>query len=367
MTPNSRTTFPKPLAILTAALASAAGAQAADCRDMADNAERLACYDRAAGRPAGGPAAAVTATASTAAATPPAAGNVVDSASGDRRDAAWLRESRLGATLGQRWELDAEDSLGSFLPRPYKPMYLLPLTVANAVNAAPSSPSAGHTATPVAADGVQRAELKFQISLKAKVWEGLFTPDLNLWIAYTQSSRWQVYNAAMSRPFRETNYEPELIAALRTDYSLLGWHGRLAALSLTHQSNGRALPLSRSWNRVIGEVALEREQWSLVLRPWWRIKESIETDDNPGIENYIGRGELLLTHRFGAQTMTLQARHSLRGGESSHGSLQLDWAFPIGGNLKGYVQGFTGYGESMIDYNFRQNKLGVGISLVEWL
>ena len=358
MTSTTRTPFPSSLLILAALAASAAHAQTADCRDIADNSERLACYDHAAGR-----APAAAAPAATAAPATPAV--IAHGGAHDSSEAGKLREARLGTTLGQRWELDAEDSLGTFLPRPYKPMYVLPLTVSSGVNNAPSSPSPGHTQAAI--DEAQRAELKFQISLKAKVWEGLFTPDLNLWVAYTQSSRWQLYNAALSRPFRETNYEPELIAALRTDYTLLGWHGRLAALSLTHQSNGRGLPLSRSWNRVIGEVALEREQWSLLLRPWWRVSESTETDDNPGIENYIGRGEMLLTHRWGAQVLTLQARHSLRGGDNARGSLQLDWAFPIGGTLKGYVQGFTGYGESMIDYNFRQSKIGFGVSLVEWL
>ena len=347
-----------PWAACAAMAAAAAGVQAADCRDLTDNTERLACYDLAAGRPP-----ASTAPAASALPAPPAA--AANPAAQDGSEAGRLRAARLGATLGQRWELDAEDSLGTFLPRPHKPVYVLPLTVTSAVNSAPASPTQGHSVTTAAE--TQRAELKFQISLKAKVWEGLFTPDLNLWVAYTQSSQWQLYNAAMSRPFRETNYEPELIAALRTDYTLLGWRGRLAAVSLTHQSNGRSLPLSRSWNRVIGELGFEREQWSLVLRPWWRVSESTETDDNPGIENYIGRGEMLLTHRWGAQVLTLQARHSLRGGDNARGSLQLDWAFPIGGTLKGYVQGFTGYGESMIDYNFRQNKLGLGVSLVEWL
>ena len=52
--------------------------------------------------------------------------------------------------------------------------------------------------------------------------------------------------------------------------------------------------------------------------------------------------------------------------ERAPGSLQIDWAFPIIGNLHGYLQLFSGYGESMIDDNFRQNKIGLGILVIEW-
>ena len=39
---------------------------------------------------------------------------------------------------------------------------------------------------------------------------------------------------------------------------------RFTSLSFNHQPNGRALPLSRSWNRIIGEVGLARGNIGLI-------------------------------------------------------------------------------------------------------
>ncbi|MEP7247536.1 MAG: phospholipase A, partial [Gammaproteobacteria bacterium] len=231
-------------------------------------------------------------------------------------------------------------------------------------NDLPSSPSEGHSvSSPL---DLTNTETKFQLSLKSKLWENVIGDYSDLWFGYTQSSRWQLFNSSDSRPFRETDYEPEFMLTFRTNYSLFGWDGKLAGVSLTHQSNGRAVPLSRSWNRVIGEVGFDRPGWSVMLRPWWRIHEDASTDDNPDIEDYMGRGELMVTHNWGGNEISAQFRHSLKGGDRAHGSLELNWAFPIHGELKGYLQYFTGYGESLIDYNHTANYVGFGVSLIEW-
>ncbi|MFZ6749191.1 phospholipase A [Undibacterium sp. Ren11W] len=328
------------------------------CKHILKDSERLACYDQASGR---------LAPVSISAPDQADERAVSEASKEAAKEAQYekIRQERVGSNMVDRWELDSSKSTGSFLPRAYKPMYVLPLTYTSDINNNPSSPAVNHTATNTGPP-LSPWEAEFQISLKAKLWEHPMGLDANLWAGYTQSSRWQVYTPALSRPFRETNYEPEVMAVFHTPYEILGWHGRIAGVSLTHQSNGRAQPLSRSWNRVIGEIGMEKGDWSLSLRPWWRIKEAGSADDNPGIENYIGRGELLLTRVMAHHVVTLRGRHSLKAGAESRGSAQLDWAFPIGSGVHGYLQLFSGYGESLIDYNIKQNKLGLGISLVEW-
>lgn len=269
-----------------------------------------------------------------------------------------------GSVLADHWELDAASKRGVFVLRPYKPMYLLPVSYTSNVNQSPSSSAAGYSSAEQG--GLDAVEARVQFSMKAKAVENLFGDNGDLWLGYTQSSRWQAYNRELSRPFRETNYEPEAMLAFRTNYELLGFKGSLASIGINHQSNGRALPLSRSWNRVIAQAGFEKDDWMVLLRPWWRMPEDDGADENPGIENYIGRGELIVARHWQGQVFSAQLRHSLRGGADSRGSAQLAWSFPIAGDLKGYVQVFSGYGESLIDFNHRQTVLGLGFSVFDW-
>lgn len=346
------------LAVTAVEAAPDAGAAQA-CVVLEDAGARLACYDRALGRTQPVPAAPAAAQAPTAAATADASTAALPA--GRRATQAELQ--RLAPALDRQWDLD-QPSGPDFAPRPYRAVYLLPATWTDRVNRRPASPSPGHAVTEDL--GLKSIESKYQISLKARFASGLLGTPLSLWGGYTQSSRWQVYNGAESRPFRETNYEPELMLVWPLRGDLLGWQLRMASLSLNHQSNGRSLPLSRSWNRVIATLAAERGEWVAEFRPWVRLRENPASDDNPDIADHVGRAELRISRDWGERSLSLQLRHSLRGGARAHGSLQADWVFPISGALHGYLQVFSGHGESLVDYNVQQTKLGLGVTIAGW-
>jgi phospholipase A1 len=327
-----------------ATMAIAADQPMQECAAIVNPTDRLACYDRVAG--AAKPDAANHPT--TPADSPPVAAPAAS---------ALITEEP--TPMSRLWELEPGTHDDLYTLRPYRMMYFLPGRMTNAVNQTPFRgrfQSDNGESVPL-----EHLEAKFQISGKMKIADDLLWDDAALWLAYTQESHWQLYNHAISAPFRETDYEPDAFLIFPTHYDLLGFNGRFVGLGIVHQSNGDSDPLSRSWNRVYAEVGLERGNFSLLIKPWWRIPEPSSSDDNPNITDFIGRGEIQGIYRFDHSLISLTLRNNFRA--QNRGSLQLDYVFPIYKKLNAYLQVFSGYGESLIDYNFRQNTIGVGISL----
>ena len=266
--------------------------------------------------------------------------------------------------LDSRWELSPESKLGTWNIRSYQPIYLMPGFWTSKKNELPESENPNNIETEK--QNLTSTEAKFQLSLKTKAVENILGNNGDLWLGYTQSSRWQVYNSEESRPFRETNYEPEASFVLRTNYDLFGLNWRMLGLTINHQSNGRSDPLSRSWNRVMLNLGFEKDNFALMVRPWYRFEENRDDDNNPEIKNYIGRGDMTAFYRHNEHDFSLMLRHTLKGGDDNRGAVQFDWSFPISGRLRGQFQLFDGYGESLIDYNHRATYVGLGVSLMNW-
>jgi phospholipase A1/A2 len=238
-----------------------------------------------------------------------------------------------------------------------KPNYIL-VTSMSSPNQAPYE-FAGESAP------LDNEEVKFQLALQTKAADDLFGGNGDLWLGYTQVSFWQLFNGEISAPFRETNYEPEVFLSFLTGTELFGLKLRTVNLGFVHQSNGRAEPLSRSWNRVFADLQFTRGDFALSFKPWLRIKEDAAEDNNPDIENYLGRYELRAFYSWRGQIFSAMLRNVL---DSEHRlNSELAWSFPIARRLRGLVQWYNGYGESLIDYNFNSHRIGVGVLLTDWL
>lgn len=341
------------------------------CRAMTDERARLACFDRWAQSQAAPRAAPAAVRSAEPAAEPPTPALTAPTASAEP-------DCRSGpqSALSRFWELESGSDCGRFNIRGYRPISLS-VIASDSVNTAPSSSSPNHTAgyTPYL-----QTEGRIQLSVRTKIAQGLFPAGDparrdSLWFGYTQQSYWQIFSDAISRPFRNTDHEPELIYILPVDAELPGgWRLRYGGLSLNHQSNGQSLPLSRSWNRMILMAGAEKDtRFVLNARLWQRMPETADNDDNPAIEDYVGRAEVGGVWNLDRKnTLGLTVRHSLN--HAANGSVRIEWLRALGDGQRGsyasglrfHVQLFSGYGDSLVDYNRWRTVLGIGLSLVDW-
>ncbi|MBU1213895.1 MAG: phospholipase A [Gammaproteobacteria bacterium] len=272
------------------------------------------------------------------------------------------------SALTRAWDLDGlgnPDSAGVRRLEPYRANRVM-VQHTSRINVQPASPA--HFAPPPYP--YQPNELKFQFSAKSEIGnfrelELLWFRDFRLWAGFTQQSFWQLFNGAQSSPFRETNYEPELIGTFGTGHGE-GW--KLLNIGLSHQSNGRGNHLSRSWNRIYAQSGWESGDYYLLARGWWRLPESTSNDDNPDIQQYLGKVELEAHWSPDSDDeVTLLARSNLSL-DQPRGYLQLDWSTPVRiwhlSHLS--LQLASGYGHNLIDYNHNQTSFSFGLTFKDW-
>ena len=214
----------------------------------------------------------------------------------------------------------------------------------------------------------KNTESQFQLSFKAPLAANLFEENIDIFAAYTARSFWQVYQKDISSPFRETNHQPEVWVEFHPEFELFGFRTMAVALGAAHQSNGRSGNLSRSWNYVFADIAIHKGNFATFLRPWVRIPESDDNDDNPDLTDYLGHGELRFAYKYKDNVFSLMSRNNLESGFSK-GAVEVGWSFPIPNYpyLKGYLQYFSGYGESLIDYDKYVSRMGIGLLFTDIL
>lgn len=223
----------------------------------------------------------------------------------------------------------------------HKPMFILPATY---------SPDY---------DGAQ-TEVIFAISAKVQLFSTPF------YFGYSQRSFWQVYDSDRSRPFRETDYNPELFYRWTPDPKKWNYWG--ADIGAEHESNGQDVPDSRSWNRIYVAPFRAEGKSLWYIKAWYRIPEDKKKsaddpkgDDNPDIEDHYGYGELHWQHQLGKR----QVLHTMvrMNPETGHGALNINYTIPSrDGSVFYQLYVWQGYGESLLDYDRAITRVGVGVA-----
>ncbi len=274
--------------------------------------------------------------------------------------------AREGDTVGgdtavaeERLEKEKENVLTPFALMAHKPNFLLPFVYNHSGYDGPDDGRQSSSAN------YKKSEVQFQFSVKTPVLVNLFDQNIDLYAAYTNHSFWQFY--VDSSPFRETNHEPEVWLQVPAKWEFFGFTNTVNTLGLNHQSNGRGGDLSRSWNRILANFVFTRGNLAFSVKPWYRLPEEEESDDNPDITDYLGHYELRAIYKWDEHVFSLMSRNNFESG-FSQGAIEATWSFPLWNYpfVKGYLQCFSGYGESLISYDNYVNKIGLGLVITDW-
>ncbi len=237
----------------------------------------------------------------------------------------------------------------------------------------------------VPSDSYTNCEAEFQLSIGFDIYNDLLGFEEIYTVGYTQKSFWQIYTS--SKPFRETNYNPEIMVTFPLDLRYKDISLTLFQLSYAHQSNGQGnITLqditnestdnnlttthpewfennSRSWDYIEASLFFQYKSLFLKFTEYIRMPENEdeEPDDNPDLMDYLGYTAMSLYYTYGDSLTELYARHNFK---HSRGSVELNWSYPLlnESSIYLYIKGFSGYGESLIDYNNYINKVGIGLS-----
>ncbi len=237
----------------------------------------------------------------------------------------------------------------------YKPTYILPLYYTGSPY---NDVYRGNTPEN---EPLKKGELKYQFSFVVPVWQHILNSRTTLYAAYTQLSYWQAYNHRAF--FRETDYEPELFLSSQFDLPLSkNWELNVINLGVEHQSNGFGGPLERSWNRAYVSFVASSDHCLFIIRPWFVFHDTTYERQNPDLTHYLGHEQIVFAYKYGPHVFSLEARNLIESAGARAG-ITLSWSFPLNEHLKGYIQVFHGYGQSLIEYNQRTTSVGIGIAL----
>lgn len=253
--------------------------------------------------------------------------------------------------------------------KPHRPNYLLPYGYATK-----------EYDSYVPADNYKQIEAQLQVSLKIEPFRNLLNLDEVYAIAYSHLSFWQAYTD--SSPFRETNYNPEVFVTFPLSFRKVIPSLHSLTFGIGHLSNGQgnieeadifeeieALniegdPLylrnrSRSVNYVYATASFETDDLITDITLWLPNGLNNDLEDNPDLMDYLGYGNINLKYFYNQHLFNLMVRLNVA---TKKGAFEASYSHPISENVYFYAKLFSGYGESLIDYNNSLTKFSVGFS-----
>jgi phospholipase A1/A2 len=189
-------------------------------------------------------------------------------------------------------------------------------------------------------------------------------------LGFTQTSFWDL--AAESTPFEDTSFKPELFY-LWEDLDIAPWWPQTRfglKFGFQHESNGQSEAASRSINiayirpKVVFKLSHAFEL-SLAVQTWFYVGS---LSDNATIRRF--RGWSSLSASLSKRDSMLLSSHVRGNPSTGKGSVQIDFSYLLNKlflrNLALYVyaQFFTGYGESLLDFDQRDTHFRVGFAIV---
>lgn len=217
-----------------------------------------------------------------------------------------------------------------------------------------------------AKDNRKEEETIFQISVKIPLTYNLLSFNEQISIGYTQKSWWQTF--ADSKPFRETNHNPEVFMMVPINKIK-----NLKALkfSIFHESNGRSIVNSRSWNGLEIGGFFQVGHFFSTLGLTHRFDEkgsnpdNPNDDDNPSLMKYRGHVNFELNYLYKRHIFSSKF---LLSEKKDYGSQSYEWSFPLSSlftsnKVYGMITYFNGYSESLIDYDKKVRRVAFGIQL----
>lgn len=235
--------------------------------------------------------------------------------------------------------------------KPYRPNYFLPYGFREGSYTSYDANSREYT----------NIEAQVQISLKINVAKDILNLEEKYYVSYSHRAFWQIY--IESSPFRETNYNPEafVVFPILDTTSIFKLHNLTVGYS--HNSNGQGddgdiIFRSRSVNYIYTTLSL-KHNFLITDFTFYAPFTGSDLSDNPDIIDYLGCTEVKFTYFTGKHMFTLRGRGNTTTG---NGAVEATYSYPLVNDVHLYGKIFTGYGESLIDYNNYITKFSIGFS-----